>query len=101
MVDFNKRSRSQAKIEPLAMFPPSNGEVVNVAFTDHLINNTGGCTRIWIGTGGDLTVRLRNADQDATYTNIPDGSEFVGNVIVVRKTGTTCSDMIADWPEEF
>lgn len=99
MADFNAPSRSNARIEAWATFPPANGEPVDLTYTDHLVGNEAGCTRIWIGTGGDLVVRLRNASQDLTYKNIPDGTEFVGNIMVIRRTGTTCADMVADWPE--
>lgn len=98
MPDFNLRSRSNARIEPLAMFPPSDGEVIDISGGDHTISNPAGCTRIWIATGGNLTVRLRGASADLTYTNIPDSFEFVGNVTIVRDT-TTCADMVADWPD--
>jgi len=82
-----------------ALAAPANGEAIDITYIDHVISNASGCTRIWVGTGGTLVVRLAEADEDLTYTNIPDGTEFVGNVSIVRRTGTTCSDMVADWPE--
>lgn len=47
-----------------------------------------------MGTGGDLTVRLVDAEQDLVFRNLASG--FILNVCAsaVRVTGTTAADFV-------
>lgn len=51
---------------------------------------------IYVGTGGDVTLRGINADADVTYKNLPDASYIAVRAHYVRATGTTASDLIAE-----
>ena len=33
-------------------------------------------SRVWVGTGGDMTVRLAGDNEPVTFKNIPSGSEW-------------------------
>lgn len=51
---------------------------------------------IYVGTGGDVTLRGVGADMDVTYKNLPDASYIAVRAQYVRATGTTASDLIAE-----
>lgn len=51
---------------------------------------------LYIGTGGDVVVRPIEADADVTYKNLPDASYVAVQVLYVRATGTTASNIIAE-----
>ena len=51
---------------------------------------------IYVGTGGDVTLRGMNAAGDVTYRNLPDASYINVRALYVRATGTTASDLIAE-----
>lgn len=51
---------------------------------------------IFIGTGGDVTLRGKDSAADVTYKNLPDASSIAVRAMYVRSTGTTASDMIAE-----
>ncbi len=51
---------------------------------------------IYVGTGGDVTLRGVGAAEDVTYRNLPDASYIAVRASHVRATGTTASDMIAE-----
>ncbi|WP_066546712.1 spike base protein, RCAP_Rcc01079 family [Sphingomonas sp. CCH15-F11] len=51
---------------------------------------------IYVGTGGDVTLRGRDASADVTYRNLADGSYIAVRARFVRATGTTASNMIAE-----
>jgi len=51
---------------------------------------------LYVGTGGDVTLRGLDAESDVTYRNLPDASYIAVRVSHVRATGTTASDLIAE-----
>lgn len=51
---------------------------------------------IYVGTGGDLTLRGVRGTADVTYRNLPDASYIAVRAQYVRATGTTATDLIAE-----
>lgn len=51
---------------------------------------------IYVGTGGDVTLRGIDAGADVTYRNLPDASFIAVRASHVRATGTTATDLIAE-----
>lgn len=51
---------------------------------------------IYVGTGGDVTLRGVDADTDVTYRNLPDASYIAVRASHVRATGTTAANLIAE-----
>ena len=49
---------------------------------------------IYVGTGGDLTVRLVDAEQDLVFRNLASGSILDVRASAVRVTGTTAADLV-------
>ncbi|MDX3908433.1 MAG: hypothetical protein QHC67_01245 [Sphingobium sp.] len=51
---------------------------------------------IYVGTGGDVTLRGVDGAADVTYKNLPDASYIAVRASHVRATGTTATNMIAE-----
>lgn len=51
---------------------------------------------IYVGTGGDVTLRGVGAVTDVTYRNLPDASYIAVRAAFVRATGTTATDLVAE-----
>ena len=51
---------------------------------------------IYVGTGGDVTLRGVGAASDVTYRNLPNASYIGVRASFVRATGTTASDLIGE-----
>ena len=51
---------------------------------------------IFVGTGGDVTLRAVDSGADVVYRNLPDASYIAVRVSHVRATGTTATDMVAE-----
>ena len=51
---------------------------------------------IYVGTGGDVTLRGINAAADVTYRNLPDASYIAVRARFVRATGTTATALIGE-----
>lgn len=51
---------------------------------------------IYVGTGGDVTLRGVKGTADVVYRNLPDASYIAVRAQYVRATGTTASNMIAE-----
>lgn len=51
---------------------------------------------IYVGTGGDVTLRGVRGSSDVTYRNLPDASYIAVRAQFVRATGTTASNLIAE-----
>ncbi|MEO6248899.1 MAG: hypothetical protein ABIO85_10030 [Sphingomicrobium sp.] len=51
---------------------------------------------IYIGTGGDVTLRGVGAVADVTYKNLPNASYIGVRASHVRATGTTAADLIGE-----
>lgn len=49
---------------------------------------------LYVGTGGDLKVRLIDADADVSFINVPSGSVIAIRAVAVRATGTTAADLV-------
>lgn len=51
---------------------------------------------IYVGSGGDVTLRGTEGTADVTYRNLPDASYIAVQARFVRATGTTASSLIAE-----
>jgi hypothetical protein len=51
---------------------------------------------IYVGTGGDVTLRGVGGASDVTYRNLPNASYIGVRASFVRATGTTASDLIGE-----
>lgn len=51
---------------------------------------------IYVGTGGNVTLRGVDSTTDVTYYNLPDASYIAVRAAYVRATGTTASNLIAE-----
>lgn len=51
---------------------------------------------IYVGSGGDVTLRGVGASADVTYRNLGDGSYIAVRASHVRAAGTTASNLIAE-----
>ena len=51
---------------------------------------------IYVGTGGDVTLRGVGATADVTYRNLPNASYIGVRANYVRATGTTAADLIGE-----
>lgn len=51
---------------------------------------------IFVGTGGDVTLRGVDSAADVTYRNLPDASYIAVRASYVRATGTTATNLIAE-----
>ena len=51
---------------------------------------------LYVGIGGDVTLRGVGASADVTYRNLPDASYIAVRASHVRATGTTASALIAE-----
>lgn len=81
-----------------AMLSPNRDAAIDVSAADHTFTTIP--TTLFIGNGGDLVVRLVGSSTDTTYENLPDGSELVRQVSIVRTSGTTATGIIAAWYEQ-
>lgn len=52
-------------------------------------------TAIYVGTGGTLVVNMWGANEETTFTNVPNGSFLPILVDMVLSTGTTASDIVS------
>lgn len=50
---------------------------------------------IYIGTGGNISVRLAGDSTDRVFTNLPNGSILPIRVTHIRATGTSAADLVA------
>ena len=50
---------------------------------------------LFVGTGGDVTLRTVNGTEDVTFRNLPDAAVIDVRVSAVRATGTTAADIVA------
>lgn len=51
---------------------------------------------LYIGTGGQVTLRGKDGGADVTYKNLGDGSYIYVRATYVRASGTTASDIVAE-----
>lgn len=51
---------------------------------------------IFIGTGGNVTLRAVDSDTDVTYRNMADCSFIAVRAMYIRATGTTAQHMVAE-----
>lgn len=49
---------------------------------------------LYVGTGGNVTVRLAESTADTVYKNVPSGTLLPIACQFIRATGTTAADMI-------
>ncbi|WP_408586585.1 hypothetical protein [Novosphingobium sp.] len=51
---------------------------------------------IYVGTGGDVTLRAIGSSADVTYKNLANGSYIAVRAQFIRAAGTTATDLIAE-----
>ena len=51
---------------------------------------------IYVGTGGDVTLRGVESAEDVVYRNLPDASYIAVRASHVRASGTTATDLIGE-----
>jgi hypothetical protein len=56
-----------------------------------------GPVALYVGTGGNLTVKVRWSATDVVLKNVPSGTILPVAVTHVRATGTTATDIVALW----
>lgn len=61
---------------------------------DDVADMSSGTKAIYVGTGGDLVVRLVESDVDTVFANVPDGSILPLRVQAVRQSGTSASNLV-------
>ena len=49
---------------------------------------------IYIGSGGDVTLRSIDGPEDVTFANVPSGSILDVRVLSIRATGTTADSIV-------
>lgn len=49
---------------------------------------------VWVGTGGDIVLRLRSDAGDITLANVPGGTLLPIRPTHIRATGTTASGLV-------
>lgn len=49
---------------------------------------------IYVGTGGDVTLRTVRGNQDVTFRNVPTGSILDVRATAVRAAGTSADDIV-------
>lgn len=49
---------------------------------------------IYVGTGGDITMQMVDADADVIFRNVPSGYILDVRAQFVRSTGTTAADLV-------
>lgn len=49
---------------------------------------------LYVGNGGDITVRPVDADADVTFRNLVTGTVLPVRMSAVRSSGTTATDMV-------
>ncbi|WP_336973436.1 spike base protein, RCAP_Rcc01079 family [Sphingobium aromaticiconvertens] len=76
---------------------PDGPSCAPFAIVPHDINPLAAVPKgIYVGSGGDVTLRGKDSDADVTYYNLPDASYIAVRASHVRFTGTTASNMIAE-----
>jgi hypothetical protein len=66
-----------------------------VAVTKHDTTEISVTRGLYVGTGGDVAVKMRNDSTAVTFKNVADGSLLPLRVKLVLSTGTTASDIVA------
>jgi hypothetical protein len=67
------------------------------AISPHDINGLQLVTKaIYVGSGGNVTLRPAGSNADVTYFNVPSGSYLTVRASYVRATGTTASQMVGE-----
>ena len=49
---------------------------------------------VYVGTGGDVTLRAAESGSDVTFRNVPDGAVLDVRVSAIRATGTSAADFV-------
>jgi hypothetical protein len=52
---------------------------------------------IYVGTAGDVTLMLRSASAPVTYKNVSAGSRLMVSATRIYATGTTASNLLAEY----
>ncbi|MBV7258275.1 spike base protein, RCAP_Rcc01079 family [Erythrobacter crassostreae] len=50
---------------------------------------------LYVGTGGSIALRTKDASADVSFLNVPDGGYLYVRAEFVRASGTTATDIVA------
>ena len=75
--------------EAVAVTPNDSADVVNASGAAETTRG------LWVGTGGNLAVRMKGQVTSVTFANVPNGSLLPIRVDRVLNTGTTASGIVA------
>lgn len=73
----------------------STAYAVAVTKSDSTVLN--GTRAVYVGTGGDLAVRMEGGQNSITFTAVPSGTFMPIRVDQVLSTGTTAAAIVALW----
>lgn len=51
---------------------------------------------IFVGSGGDITLRAIDSDSDVVYRNVSSGSYLTVRAAIVRAEGTSAADLVGE-----
>lgn len=86
-------------IDPLASQSDATNAPARAPFaiTPHDVNEVAIIPKgIYVGTGGNVTLRGVGGTADVVYRNLPDASYINVRTQFVRATGTTAADLIGE-----
>ena len=68
------------------------------AITPHDVNALTSVPReIYVGTGGNITLRAIESNADVVFKNVPSGGKLSVRAQYVRATGTTAADLVGEY----
>ena len=85
-------------IDPFFAFPDNAEQPSSRPFmvTPHDVNELPIIPKgIFVGTGGNITLRGAGATADVLFKNVPNGATLPVRAQYIRATGTTATDLIA------
>lgn len=73
----------------------SGPAIAATAVTPHDTNAIAVARALFVGTGGNVTLRVDDDDADVVFKNVASGATLPVKAKYVRATGTTAADIVA------